>query len=226
MAAAIPGIDSTPAQAPTTADPTGSSALGKDDFLKLLMAQLANQDPTAPTDNQAFAAQLAQFSSLEAEQGTNTRLDSLLLAQATSAQTAAVGFIGKQVDYRTDAINLQAGLTATSQGTLAAKADKLTVTIVDPSGRTVRTLSMGAQPAGTFNVAWDGNDDTGVRQPPGSYTTKATAVGTDGNALDVGLQSSGEATGLVFDNGVPELRINGNLIKMSAITSINERITP
>ena len=46
------------------ANATGSDALGKDEFLKILTAQLANQDPTAPMDSNAFVAQLAQFSAL------------------------------------------------------------------------------------------------------------------------------------------------------------------
>jgi len=44
------------------ADATGSNELGKDQFLQILTAQLANQDPTAPMDSNAFVAQLAQFS--------------------------------------------------------------------------------------------------------------------------------------------------------------------
>ena len=228
MPAAIPAIDSTTASArpPTSADAIGSDKMGKNEFLKLLLAQLANQDPTSPTDNTAFVAQLAQFAGLEAAQGTNSRLDMLVMAQASSNQTAAVSFIGKSVDYRTDAMTLEAGLSVTSQATLAAKADKVTVRILDGANRVVRTLSLGPQAAGALPVVWDGNDDGGTRQPPGAYHVDVTATGADGKAVDVSLRGTGVATGVLFDNGVPKLKINGTLVPMSAVMSINERSVP
>jgi flagellar basal-body rod modification protein FlgD len=70
---------STSAAAATT--PTNTTKpndpLGKDAFMKLLMEQLQNQDPTSPQDNGAFLAQLAQFSSLEQLQTANTTLSSI-----------------------------------------------------------------------------------------------------------------------------------------------------
>jgi flagellar basal-body rod modification protein FlgD len=226
MPAAIPGLDSTPLNPPTTADRTGSNKLGKDDFLKLLMAQLANQDPTAAADNQAFVSQLAQFAGLEAAEGTNSRLDTLLTAQAANSANAAVNFIGKVVDYRTDSINLQAGLSATTQASLGGAASSVTVSVVDSGGNKVRTMKMGAQTAGNLGITWDGNDDGGHRLPPGSYSLSVSATDAAGNKVDVSLQGNGEITGVLFDNGVPRLKVNGSLVQMSAVTSINERNTP
>ncbi len=77
------------------------SALGKDDFLKLLTAQLAHQDPLQPVDNQAFIAQLAQFSSLEQLQGVSSRLDDLLRSATSSNQLDAASLVGKTITYRT-----------------------------------------------------------------------------------------------------------------------------
>ena len=226
MPAAIPGLDSKPLVPPTTADRVGSSALGKDDFLKLLMAQLANQDPTAPSDNQQFVAQLAQFAGLEAAQGTNTRLDTLLTATAANSSNAAVGFIGKMVDYRTDQMNLQAGLSATSTAGVSAAAKTVTVTVSDGNGNKVRTIDMGSQPAGIMSITWDGNDDGGNRQPPGVYNLSVTAKDAAGNSVDVSLHGTGEISGVSYDNGIPKLKVNGSLVQMSTVTAINERNTP
>jgi len=226
MPAAIPGLDSTPLTPPTTATATGSSALGKDAFMKLLMAQLANQDPTAPTDDTAFVSQLAQFAGLEAAQATNTRLDTLVSAQAASTQTQAVGFIGKMVNFRTDSIALEAGLSATAQVGLTAPATGVSVSVLDSTGKAVRTMKLGAQVPGALNIIWDGNDDGGNRQPPGVYSLSVNATDSTGKGIGVSLQGNGEITGVDFDNGVPKLKVNGTLVTMSQVTSINERNTP
>lgn len=72
-----------------------SQELGKDDFLKLLITQLSNQDPTAPMENTEFIAQMAQFSSLE--QMTNMSTGFAHLANMLSG-SEAVSTIGKTVE--------------------------------------------------------------------------------------------------------------------------------
>ena len=72
-----------------------SQELGKDDFLKLLMAQMTHQDPTEPMDNSQFIAQMAQFSSLE--QMYNVSNGFTKMAQIMQTNEAA-GTLGKLVD--------------------------------------------------------------------------------------------------------------------------------
>jgi flagellar basal-body rod modification protein FlgD len=77
-----------------TSGAAGSNALGKDDFMKLLLAQLQHQDPLKPMDDQAFIAQTAQFNALEQMQTLNKTLASVLSSQQL---TEANGLIGKTI---------------------------------------------------------------------------------------------------------------------------------
>jgi len=87
----IPAIGQTPGTTPS-ALPTGTRQMGQDSFLKLLVAQLQNQDPTKPQENGEFIAQLATFSSLEKLTEINNKLDAIgqmLAAAQLAGQTPA-----------------------------------------------------------------------------------------------------------------------------------------
>lgn len=92
-----------------TAAANAATQIGIQDFLRILVAQLGNQDPLKPMDNQEFVTQLAQFTSLQQTQEMNDKLGSLLAAQASMQ---SVGLLGKTVDVSTE--------TGTSSGTVSA----------------------------------------------------------------------------------------------------------
>ena len=86
----------------------GSSrqALGKDDFLKLLITQMRYQDPLSPMDNTQFLAQMAQFSSLEQMQNLNESFDQSMLLSQSLNNSSAAGFIGRHVRASGDGVTL------------------------------------------------------------------------------------------------------------------------
>lgn len=95
----IPTTTTTPTTATTAAKNAGSSTLGKDDFLKLLVSQLKYQDPLAPSDNKDFLAQMAQFSTLE--QTSNMADANVKVAQSLQT-SSAVSLIGRTVTVSDD----------------------------------------------------------------------------------------------------------------------------
>ena len=76
--------------------PASNTSMGKDDFLKLLVGQLQHQDPLAPSDDQQWIGQMAQFSQLE--QVTNTAQDTARIATELG-RSGALGLIGRTVTY-------------------------------------------------------------------------------------------------------------------------------
>lgn len=92
---------------------TASQELGKDDFLKLLLTQLSNQDPTRPMENTEFIAQMAQFSSLE--QMTNMSTEFAKLANVLNSNEA-VSLLGKNVTISTGDTSVNGVVEAVTRG--------------------------------------------------------------------------------------------------------------
>ncbi len=212
----------TAAGAAQASQASGTSSLGESDFLRLLTAQLANQDPLQPVDNQAFIAQLAQFSSLEQLQGVSSRLDSLLLATASSGQLQAASLVGKTVSYRASGLTLVQGQPPPSLSVTLAGRAAVGAVIQDASGATVRTLSLGTQEAGTFALAWDGRDDHGNQLPPGSYTVRLSAKAADGSSPAVSAAAAGTVQAIDFSSGAAQLVIGGAHVKMSDVVQVTQ----
>lgn len=190
----------------------GDDSLNKDAFLKLLVAQLQNQDPLEPKENSAFVAELAQFSSLEQTMGINERLDLLSVQQRGLANTEAVGLVGKQVTVRGSVATLGSnGEAVPLSFTLASAADSVKVNISDSSGRLIRTLERGAISGGLQRINWDGKSDSGVLQPPGRYNVTIEARGPNEEAIGVLQETTGMVTSVSFAKGFPELSLGNGL---------------
>jgi flagellar basal-body rod modification protein FlgD len=214
-------IQSTAASSSTTGTVTAAATkdLGKNEFLKLLLAQLANQDPTKPVDNQAFVAQLATFSQLEQLQALGVKLDTMTIAQASSTQIQVAGLVGKQVEYRTDTLRLD-GKPVVAQLNLAANADSLVAVVTDPAGRVVRTLALGARNGGASTFTWDGLDDTGSALPPGDYNVSINANRADGSSVSSNLRAKGSVDAVSFEGDSPVLLVGTVRVKLADVSQV------
>ncbi len=200
---------------------TTTAGLGKNDFLKLLTAQLANQDPLQPVDNQAFVAQLAQFSSLEQLQNVTSRLDTLLVAAASSNQLATASLVGKQVTYQASTVAVTTAGPGAVQASLGSRAT-VTAVLRDANGNSVRTLPLGTRDAGTFDLGWDGRDDAGRLVAPGTYTVQLTGRDLQGAAVPVQARARGLVSGISFDGSAAELVVGGNNVKLSDVYEVTQ----
>ncbi|MBB5698340.1 flagellar hook assembly protein FlgD [Sphingomonas yantingensis] len=194
--------------------------MGQDDFLQLMTAQLKNQDPFSPVDNTQMVAQMAQFSSLAGITEMSSTLKAIADKLGGTTMGDALGWAGKTV--------LTEGSVAFPRATggleggveLDKPASDVTVTISDMNGGVLKTISLGAQKAGTANFDWDGKTEAGDAAGNGPF--KVSVAASDGAAPVTarGLVWSPVAS-VSLSNGEPMLTLPGiGQIKTSAVRSV------
>jgi len=195
----------------------GSLSGNFNNFLKMLMTQLQNQDPTSPMDTNQFTQELVQFSSVEQQIATNTSLTKLIeLTQAGEVMQAS-SMIGKQVTVAADHVPLQGGRGMVQFTTPAAQ--PVQIGIFTESGRKLTDVSVSAQ-KGVNNWVWDGKDSTGKQLPDGAY--KIAVIGSDasGKAAAVPFNVVGTATGVESENNAVRLKLGGLSANFNTVRSV------
>ena len=187
-------------------------AMGKNEFMRLLITQMTHQDPLNPQDSAAMAAQLAQFSALEQMTNINTTLQDQAAANAALAgavnNSSAVALLGKTVTVISDQIAGGAAGTTSVAADVPAGGGHLSVRIMDANGVTLRTKDLGtvgggrtaadigeltrALPAGTYTVAFDLATGTAAVTHPSAFVTATldgVRFGTNGAIVTSGSLS-------------------------------------
>ena len=110
-----------PAGANSSTTTTSKTAVDYQSFLKLLIAEMKNQDPTKPMDSTQYVAQLATFSQVEQSVQTNTKLDQIMQSSALSQADALIGRTITSADGKTT--GTVASVTLASSGLIAVLQD-------------------------------------------------------------------------------------------------------
>lgn len=174
--------------------------LGQEDFLELMTTQLQNQDPLEPMENGDFLGQIAQFSAVSGIQELQGSFETFSQSMVSSQALQATNLVGRTVLAPTGVAALEEGGVIKGVVGLPASSGQVTLTITDESGQTVRTLSLGQQPAGPVDFQWDGLMDDGAYAKPGAYHVSASALYSDGDtAVDAVLAS--EVNAVTLGNG-------------------------
>jgi flagellar basal-body rod modification protein FlgD len=192
----------------------------QDDFLKLLIAQLQNQDPLHPMDNQEFAAQLATFNSLGQLIDINQKLGDLQSTQGLANQFNAASLIGKEITTRGNTINLQSGSSAKIGFELGSNAARLVISVLNSGGQLVRQIDAGTQSAGERSLLWDGKDSAGRLLSNGIYGFEINAFDINGKKVSATGRMQGIVTGVKLDGSEPILEIGDQHVPLSSVTSV------
>ena len=216
----IPGVKSID-NTKTTVKTASDEAMGKDDFLKLLIAQLAAQDPLDPMGAQDFSAQLAQFSGLEQMTNVNTNLEIIQKLETTSQNTSALNLIGKTVESYGNTFKHTANTSETLSYSLASDAESVRIDIFDITGTQVDMIKFGNQTQGKNKVSWDGRDKHGKLLPEGTYSYTVKADNLAGATIEVDTFSSGLVSEVVFGEDQAYAIVNGKELPISTIKRVS-----
>ena len=206
----------------TPATQTGSTALNSlsanfGNFLKLLMTQLQNQDPTSPLDTNQFTTELVQFSSVEQQINTNTCLTQLIQLTQASEVMQASAMTGKAVTVTSDHMPLQNGKGIVNF--TAPAAEPVAIAVYSDTGAKLRdAMATSVKGANTWN--WDGKDNSGNTLPDGSYKVAVMGGNADGTTTALPFTVVGTATGVLNQSGSVQLQLGALAIDFSKVVSV------
>ncbi|MGK9477056.1 flagellar hook assembly protein FlgD [Melioribacter sp. OK-6-Me] len=188
------------------------SVLGKDDFLKLMIAQLKNQDPLNPMDGTEYASQLAQFSSLEQITNLNEYLkqsvDANYMLTQSINNTMLANLIGKEVKISGNDIKVNGQDSITLGYDLPDGVKSVKINIYNEYGTLVKSIE-ASNKKGSNIFEWDFTDSNGNRVPDGEYTFEVKAYNYSNEEVEVTQYKSGPIDGVKYTEEGTLLIING-----------------
>ncbi len=187
-------------------------------FLKLLTAQLKNQDPLSPMDANQFTQQLVVMNGVQQQILTNQLLEQLVNQKTSMGDP--VNLIGKRVTAATSDSVLQGG-KADWIYSLDGASKQVNVQVLDNLGRVVFQQDMSQLPAGEQAFSWNGKDLNGnQRADGGTYTLKVTAADASGTAVTTHIFQRGITSSVETADGQSLINLNGLKLPLSAVTAV------
>ncbi len=216
------------AAAAAAANATDTAASTEDRFLKLLVAQMRNQDPLNPLDNAQVTSQLAQINTVRGIEELNASMSKMAAAATAVSPASVVGLLGRQVLVAGNSLEwsgmevaspdpdptMPPGSSPDAKSArlgfeLASDARAVRVEIVDASGRAVHAYEAGDVPAGVHSFAWDGRDSDGRAVAAGKYTVRAYAAGYDKAELNVDALVPARVNGVTQASDGARIELDG-----------------
>lgn len=196
---------STPAS--VSAPATTSVEDAQSNFMKLLVAQMQNQDPLSPMDNAQMTSQLAQLNTVSGINQLNSTLASALSSLQATQTMQASSLIGREVLVPGTTLQLSEG-QAKMGADLAQSVDSLKLTVLDSAGQALRSIDLGPQSAGLVQLGWDGATDAGAAAANGRYSFALEAL-RNGQSVTATALSAAQVGGVSLSNNSVRLSLAG-----------------
>ena len=194
--------------------------LDQEDFLKLLVAQLQNQDPMKPMENAEFIGQMAQFSQLEETYNINGNLDGLTENVLQSNNFLLASLIGKNAVMEGSKIHLQSENGASLKYKLLDYAPNVQINIYDQEKHNINTLTISNIEAGLNETTWDGKDMEGQKMAPGKYSFEVIAWDDQDYEIKAYPCTTGKITEVSLIDSPPTVEVDGEVVPITSIMQI------
>lgn len=192
----------------------------QDRFLKLLVAQIRNQDPLNPLQNSEVTSQLAQLSTVTGINKLSELVGGLSNSFAAAQSLQAASVIGRSVFVPGKSIELAQG-KATAAVELPQAVDQLSITIRNAAGAAVHTANLGPQASGLVKFQWDGVDDKGDTAAAGQYTYSVEASAAGKRVADVTPLAYGRVNSVTLGAQGAQLNVDGlGAVNLSQVKQI------
>lgn len=179
-----------------------SGNLGQKDFLRLMVAQIQNQDPMQPSVNGEFLSQLAQFSTNDGVNKMQESMQQMANSLQSNQALQASALVGRKVLVNSGNLKLEAEGSPQTSLDIPTGMSNLTAYIYGEAGELLKTIPLGKPEPGFYQFGWDGMGEEGTRLAEGKYKVKvhgtyagqevALKTMTSANVNSVSLGQNGE----------------------------------
>ncbi len=189
----------------TTSSNAAAQLTGNENtFLKMLMTQLKNQDPTSPLDTSQFTTELVQFSGVEQQISTNSSLTQLIQLTQSGQLLQGSSVVGHTVAVANSDMPVQNG---SGQIQFSVPSNQNVVVSVANSAGTLLSQSTVSATSGVNNWSWNAKSSAGASEPDGDYKVSVNAVDSTGAATNIPFDAIGQATGVSVSGNTLNLQM-------------------
>ncbi|MEY4001863.1 MAG: Basal-body rod modification protein FlgD [Pseudomonadota bacterium] len=198
--------------------------MGEREFLLLFTTQLQNQNPLDPMENEAFVAQLAQFSQLEATTTMSDKMSGLVDSLKGQRLMNGSSLIGKQVAVPDGPAILKDGAPISGLISVPDGANSVSYKVYNRNGTLIKSEDLGRKPPGDVLVRWDGTNQAGEQMDDGAYRIVVSVRGVDGSNTTLPIATPDTVKSVSYSAEADDLileTVSGGTVNFSQVKQIN-----
>jgi len=220
MAITSTGLNAaTNAETVETTTVENKTALGKDDFMTLLLVELQNQDPTEPMDSEKILTQTSQLAALESAENTNAALEELAVSLGSTQQFSTISAIGKTADLGSNAIGHDEGSTTSFEVYFPDDIANGNIEILDVDGNIVGTMPLEESEAGVYQFDWDGTLSNGSAAQSAVYYITASYTNAAGDSKTTRMGAY-PIESVRFEDGTTYVKVGSSYVDIESVTEV------